>query len=622
MNTPLGCSERSKYLVSLLLVAVTVLVYWQAASHGFINFDDPEYLYENTHVKMGITPASIKWAFTTFYASNWHPLTWLSHMADVQFYGMHPSGHHVTSVILHAANAAMLFLLLMRLTGFFWRSMVVAALWALHPLHVESVAWIAERKDVLSAFFWLVTLLLYTEYVKTLGRRWYLAMVAAFAFGLMAKPMLVTLPVVLLLLDYWPLGRWSINGGTIAEGGTSKDPLAGLIPLRKLILEKVPLLVLAAVSSVLTLYAQREGGAINSFENYAISLRIANAITSYAGYLLKMFWPRALAFFYPLPKTFPLVPLLTAVCVFAGMTFLSIRFRRKQPYLAIGWLWYVVTLLPVIGLIQVGGQSSADRYTYLPLIGIFVAMVWWICERTANTPYRRVVLTSASAILLTGCALVTLRQIAYWQNDVTLYTHALAVTDDNYIAHNNLGYALAKEDDLNEASAHFSEAIRIAPRFPDAYVNLGEVLLKTGDIDKSVGLLAKAIELRPNNAIAYLDLGTAMFRKGRVGDALNDFDRALAINPGLGDGNYNKGVVLSKAGRSNEAIEAFTAALDIDPSNPDYHTQLGMELVRTGRFREAITHLSEALRLNPNDTQALQYLNQVNSDAARPTVKQ
>lgn len=610
---------RPKYLVSLFLFVMTVMVYWQTGSHGFINFDDPEYVYENPYVKLGLTPATIKWAFTTFHASNWHPLTWLSHLADVQFYGMHPFGHHITNVILHSANVVLLFLLLLRLTGFLWRSMVVAALFALHPLHVESVVWVSERKDVLSAFFWLATLFLYAEYVKTFGRRYYLLMFMMFAFGLMAKPMLVTLPFVLMLLDYWPLGRWSM-GGVVAETSSTRNSCDAEIPFRKLLQEKIPFLVLASVSCVLTLFAQQEGGAVNSFDNYSITMRIANAIVSYTGYLQKMFWPHNLAFFYPLPKAIPIMQLLTAACVFAVMTFISIRLLRKQPFMIVGWFWYVVTLLPVIGLIQVGGQSSADRYTYIPLIGIFILLIWWLCELTAKIPYRRLVLTAVSGIVLTGCTLVTLRQISYWQNNVTLYSHALAVTNDNYIAHNNLGFALASEDKLFEATAHFNEAIRISPRFADAYLNLGNAFLKTGEIDRSIVFINKAIDLRPKFASAFLDLGVAMFRKGRFDDALDNFNRALAIDPFLGDGNYNKGVVLSKTGKSDEAIECFSTALKINPDNPDFHTQLGIELSRKGRLREAINQFSEALRLNPNDMLAQQYLNQLKTDFTRPNV--
>jgi Flp pilus assembly protein TadD len=444
-------------------------------------------------------------------------------------------------------------------------------------------------------------------------------MVMMFAFGLMAKPMLVTLPVVLMLLDYWPLGRWNMDG-TLVETGLARSACSTEIPFRKLVQEKIPFLVLASASCVLTLCAQHEGGAVNSLGNYSISIRIANAIISYTGYLHKMFWPQNLAFFYPLPKTIPIVQLLTAVCVFAVMTFISIRFRRKQPFVIIGWLWYVVTLLPVIGLIQVGGQSSADRYTYLPIIGIFILMVWWLCEITANMPHRRLVLTSVSGIVLTGCALVTVRQISYWQNNVILYSHALAVTNDNYIAHNNLGFALAREGKLSEASAHFNEAIRISPRFADAYLNLGETFLNTGEIDKSIVYITKAIDLRQNYAAAYLDLGAAMFRKGRSDDALGNFNRALAIDPYLADGSYNKGIVLSKAGNADEAIECFTIALKINPDNPDYHTQIGIELARKRRLLEAINQFSEALRLNPNDMLALHYLNQLKSDFIRPNV--
>jgi len=604
---------RSKYLASFILVAVTIMVYWQTGNHGFINFDDPEYVYENPYVKMGLTPATIKWAFTTFYASNWHPLTWLSHMTDVQLYDMHPFGHHITNVVLHSANVLLLFLLLLRLTGFPWRSMTVAALFALHPLHVESVAWISERKDVLSAFFWLMTLHLYAGYAKKPGWRRYLLMVVTFAFGLMAKPMLVTLPIVLMLLDYWPLGRWRI-----ATGNTC----AARLPFRKLVLEKLPFFVLAGISSLLTLWAQHEGGAVNSLDNYSITMRIANAITSYSGYLCKMVWPWNLAIFYPLPKAIPIMHVLGAGCFFAVMTFISIRVRRKQPFMVTGWLWYVVTLVPVIGLIQVGAQSSADRYTYLPLIGIFILVVWWACEFSLNLPYRSrgLILTLIGGIMLTACAFVTLRQISFWQNDVTLFSHALAVTNDNFIAHNNLGFALAREDKLFEAAAHFNEAIRISPRFADAYTNLGEIFLKTGDIDDSISYLSKAIDLRPHHAATFLDMGVAMFRKGNIAEALNSFDRALAIDSFLGDGYYNKGIVLSTSGKTDEAIECFTAALKINPDNPDYHTHAGMELARRGRTQEAINHFSEALRLNPNEAGALRYLNNLHTNDIIPNV--
>jgi len=566
---------RAKYLVSLLLLVGTILVFWQAGSHGFINFDDNEYIYENPYLKLGLTPAGIRWAFTTFHASNWHPLTWLSHMADLRFYGMNPFGHHITSVFLHGTNVVLLFWLFFRLTGLLGRSAVVAALFALHPQHVESVAWVAERKDVLCAFFWLATLLCYVEYVKRSGRRFYLLALVMFACALMAKPMAVTLPIVLLLLDYWPLCRWS-TGETSPENCSREAGIAW----GRLVLEKIPFLVLSGASCVLTLLAQQQGGAVDTLANSPITMRVANAVIAYGGYLFKMFWPRNLAIFYPLPKEIPLTQLLAAAVVCAAATALAIHLRRSKPFITFGWLWYVVTLLPVIGLVQVGGQASADRYTYLPLIGIFILLVWSAGEFTEKLPRRRIVLAFASVAVLVCCTLVTLRQLSYWQDNDTLYTHALEVTDDNYLAHNNLGFALEREDKLSEATAHFNEAVRISPGFAHAWINLGETFANTGDLDKSVVCLSKAIDLRPDYATAYLDLGVAMFREKRSAAALSDFDRALALDPMLADGYYNKGIVLSMEGRSDEAIAAFANALKINPDNSDYLAKMNSELAR------------------------------------------
>ena len=568
-----------RYLPGLLLFVLTVLVYWQTGGHGFINFDDTEYLYENPYLKLGFTPAGIKWAFTTFHASNWHPLTWLSHLVDVQCYGMHPFGHHITGVIWHAANALLLFWLLVRLTGLPGRSLVVAALFALHPLHVESVAWAAERKDLLCAFFGLATLFFYAGYAKGFGQRSYLLAIFLFACGLMAKPMLVTLPMVMLLLDFWPLRRGSRNGAPAGARVASGSPDAG-IPFKKMTLEKIPFLVLAVASCAVTLRAQREGGALSTLQSCALPLRIANAINCYSGYLFKMFWPENLAIFYPLPKEIPLLQLLAAAGFLTALTCSALYLRRDKPFLLFGWSWYLVTLLPVIGLVQVGGQSSADRYTYLPLIGVFVALVWCATEFTANLPWRRTILASASVAVLTGCTLATLRQLSYWQDNVTLYTHALAATRDNYLAHNNLGTALMKGDNVFEARAHFNEAVRISPGFAYAWLNLGENLLRAGDIDNALVCLGRAIDLKPNSATAYLDRGVALFRMGRSDVALNDFNRALDIEPFLADGNYNKGIVLSRTGRTDEAIIAFSKALRISPDNPDYQAQLVSELAR------------------------------------------
>lgn len=603
---------RLQYLMSFLLITATLTVYWQLGNHGFINYDDPEYVYENPYVRMGLTRIGLTWAFTTFHSANWHPITWLSHMADVQLFGLDPWGHHITSLILHTSNAVLLFLLLCRVTGFPWRSMVVAALFALHPLHVESVAWVAERKDLLSTLFWLLTLYFYAGYVKSSGTSRYLLVVVAFAVGLMTKPMLVTIPFVMLLLDFWPLGR-TVTGLASSEIIDPEKSHNFGISLRQLFLEKVPLLVLTGISCAITLFAQHQVGAIKSLSSYPFPSRVANALTAYADYLYKMVWPQKLAVFYPFPKVIPLGHLLVASGLLTAISAMAFFSRAKKPYLLFGWLWYLGTLIPVIGLVQVGGQASADRYTYIPLIGIFIAIVWWLCDCTAGYKHRQILLPMIATVTLSSCAVMTLKQVSYWRNDVTLFSRALAVTDDNYVAHNNLGFTLSANGNYSEASGHFNEAIRIYPTFADAYLNQGDNLLRAGEIEKSVAYINRSIELRPNFAAAYNDLGVAMLRMGRLQEAYDNFNRATDFDPLLADGCYNKGIVMSMMGRSNEAIEYYGRALRLNSDNPGYHFKMGVELVRQKRFQDAINYFNEALRLNPADLQARQYLEQLSA---------
>lgn len=600
--------ERNKltFFLSYVLVAATLLVYWQLGGHGFVIYDDPEYVYENPFVRMGLTSTSIEWAFTTFHSANWHPVTWLSHMIDVQLFGLDPWGHHMTNLILHTANVLLLFLLLCRLTGFPWRSMVVASLFALHPLHVESVAWIAERKDLLSTFFWLITLYFYADYVRSPARGRYLLVIVAFTVGLMTKPMLVTIPFVLLLLDFWPLGRIR-RSDPIGLGGADK---AG-ISVRQLLLEKVPLLVLTAVSCGITLFAQQSVGAVKSLSNYPLTSRLANALTVYADYLYKMAWPQNLAVFYPFPTTILWGPLLAASGLLATISIAAFFSRDKKPYILFGWLWYLGTLVPVIGIVQVGGQASADRYTYIPLIGIFVALTWWLSDCTSGYRQRKIILTTITVAVLAACTVITVKQISYWQNDVTLFSHALAVTDENYVAHNNLGFALVQNGKYAEAGWHFSEAIRIAPSLADAWLNQGDNLLRAGEIEKSLPYFSRAIELRPNFPAAYNDLGVAMMRRGRLHEADENFTRAVALDPFMADGSFNKGMVTSMMGRPEEAISHFAKALQLNPDNPGYHVRIGVELINLKRFADARVYFSEALRLNPNDAAARNYLDKL-----------
>ncbi len=394
---------QNKTLMSLLMIVVTFAVYWQVGGYQFVNFDDGKYIFENPHVRPGLTADGFIWAFTSTYASNWHPLTWLSHMLDVQLFGLDPGPHHLVNVLFHSINTVLLFLLLLRMTGAYWQSVFVAALFALHPLHVESVAWVAERKDVLSAFFWMVTLLLYAWYVKRPGPTRYLLTLCSFALGLMAKPMLVTLPIVLLLLDYWPLGRLQFGQAGLL---TRKEPASAAqkrFPW-SLLWEKAPFFALTAASSIVTIYAQHKGGAMSSIKVVPITFRFINALWAYVLYLAKMVWPVDLAVLYPLPITLTIAQGLFAGAFLGGVSFLVIRSAKRHPYFLVGWLWYLVTLVPVIGLVQVGSQSMADRYTYLPLIGIFIMLAWGMRIAAGNDRVRRAAVSAVAIILLIACS--------------------------------------------------------------------------------------------------------------------------------------------------------------------------------------------------------------------------
>jgi tetratricopeptide (TPR) repeat protein len=484
-------------LVALVVTVVTVGVWLPLLHNGFINYDDTDYVTRNPVVLKGLTLTGLRYAFG-FSAGNWHPLTWLSHMADVELFGMNPAGHHAVSLLLHTATTLLLALFLLRTTGAPWRSLLVALLFGLHPLRVESVAWVAERKDVLSALFWFLTLNAYVAYVRRPGRGRYLVTLACFTLGLMAKPMMVTLPVVLLLLDLWPLGR----------SGLSWRRLAG---------EKLPLAMLAAGASLLTWFAQQEGGNV---VRSSLLLNAGNALQACIVYLGKMVWPAQLAIIYPFDPA-AITPLCAAGAglLLAGVTWTTFRLRRTAPWVTVGWLWYLVVLLPVSGIVRIGYHAFADRYTYLPLTGIFILLVWGGAELTASRPSLQRALALSACSLLAACALLTRRQIDYWRDSVTLFRHTVAVTRNNYIAHTNLGSALAQQGETTAAIYHYREAIRIRPDSPNPHVDLGNV---------------------------YLNLGYPA-------EALPHYDRALALNPGLAETHFNRGLALITLGRRQEA---------------------------------------------------------------------
>ncbi len=516
-------------MAAALLVAIIVAVYGRTGRHEFITFDDELYVTANPMVLQGVTAPGVSWAFSTLATGNYHPLTWLSHMADVAVFGLDAGRHHLVNVALHAVNTVLLFLLLARMTGATVRSAFVAALFAVHPLHVESVAWVAGRKDLLAAFFFLLTLWAYAGYAekRTAGR--YAAVLLAAAMGLLAKATVVTIPFVLLLIDYWPLGRFARPGASFPPEPGGPAPL----PWRRLVVEKIPLAALSLAACTVALVAQTAAGATDTAGTYPFGFRAGNAVTSYGTYLAKLFWPSPLAVFYPYPAGgLAAWKIALSGAALLALTALAAREARRRPFLLVGWLWYLGTLVPVIGLVQVGEQAMADRYTYLPLVGLFVAAAWGASDVLSTGPGRSRALRiagGAAVVALAACAWV---QTGYWRDSGRLYERALAVTSDNWLMQNNLGVVRVREGRIDEAVRHYAEALRIAPGFAMANFNLGEILLLKGEVARSGRYLERAAAIAPGNAVVRLVLGTALARQGRTDEALFHLREAARLDPG------------------------------------------------------------------------------------------
>jgi tetratricopeptide (TPR) repeat protein len=520
--------------VCLVLAAITFAVFGQTLHHGFVDFDDSDYVYNNPMVIQGLTPKGIIWAFTAMDAYNWHPLTWLSHMLDCQLYGLNPGGHHLTNVLLHTTTVIALFLVLRQMTGAFWRSAFVAAIFAIHPLRVESVAWVAERKDILSGLFFMLTIGAYVRYVRRSGSRvCYGLVMLLFAMGLMSKPMLVTLPLVLLLLDYWPLQR------------AEPRKLAGLV------MEKLPLLALSTVSCAVTLLAQQEN--IQLTGSFSLPDRLANALVACMVYLGQMVYPAGLAALYPYPLNgLPSWEVALAGMLLAGLSTLVFWQRRRQPWLLVGWFWYLVMLLPVVGIIQVGDQAHADRYTYLPQIGIYVAVTWLVAEWSAKWQAGRVAMGGLMAGVIGVLMACAWKQAAYWKNDKTLWTHTLACTTNNYMAHFNLGNALRDEGKRNEAITQFQKALQIHPDYAQAHDNLGNLFREDGRMDEAITQFQQALQINPDNAKAHNNLGYTLLQMGRVDEAIAQFQQALEIDPNDTKAKVNLRQALLQKGHMNQ----------------------------------------------------------------------
>jgi Tfp pilus assembly protein PilF len=572
---------RSDFWIYLLLLLAILAVYGQVRSYEFAGYDDPQYVTQNPQVREGLTWGGVAWAFTTFYGANWFPLTWLSHMLDCELFGLDSGWQHLTNVWIHALSTLLLFWVLERMTGARWRSAAVAFLFAIHPLHVESVAWIAERKDVLSTFFWVLTMAAYAVYAAKPGRIRYAITLLAFCLGLMAKPMLVTLPIVLMLLDYWPLKRG----------------------LR--VLEKLPFFAAAIAAAVVTYVAHEQGGGIASFELVPLAIRFENAVVSYAVYILKMFWPTNLAMFYPYSAGSLVAPAVFAGMVLVGITVLVLLALPRRPYLAVGWLWYVITLVPVIGLVQAGAQSRADRYTYIPMIGLTLALVWGVAEVLEPWPRIRIALAAATG---SACLILTWIQVQYWRDDIALYQHAIDVTADNYVAHFNLASALETRGKPAEAVAQLRETVRIRPLFVAAHAELGQLLAKQGEPQEALQELQTAVSLRPGNADAHFRLGSVLGTLGRTDEAIAEFSQVIRLQPDNADAHYNLGIAQAQAGKLQEAAGEFRVTARLRPDDAIARFNLGIALARLGQSDESVAQFSEAVRIKPDFAEARQAL--------------
>jgi len=593
--------KQAVLLICLFLIVSTAAVYRQVASFDFVDFDDHKYVPENPMVQKGLTAESIRWAFTSTHASNWFPLTWLSLMLDRHLFGPGAGVFHRTNLILHIVNTLLLFFVLHSSTKLRWPAFFVASLFALHPLHVESVAWVTERKDVFSTLVWILTMLIYIRYCRCSRTKtvWYLLALSAMAMGLMAKPMLVTIPFVLLLLDYWPMERMNLSlfarsnrpeADTSLRGAYKSGPVF-------LIFEKIPFFILSAASSVVTLIVQKQTRApiiLLSFKD-----RIANALISYAGYIEKMLWPKNLAAFYPHPgSTLPAVKIIIAAAILAGISSVVVLFGSRKRYLVTGWLWYLGTLIPVIGLVQVGTQAMADRYTYIPLVGLFIMIAWLVYDLAVRIKLSEIFLVGLTLVVCIPLTLCTFRQAGYWRNSTTLFERALKVTSKNYVAHTGLGVALAQAGNTEKAVHHFNSALEIKPDHIDAQFNLAKALAQQGKVSEAVEHYNKVLALNPEHADAYNELGLLLAGHGRLDEAVALYRRGLESNPEDVPLRSNLGVALIGQGKFDEAVTEFQVAVQHRPDSA-MHKNLAVALVFNGEFEQAIKHYTESIRLEP-----------------------
>ncbi|MDB6064959.1 MAG: Tetratricopeptide 2 repeat protein [Pedosphaera sp.] len=590
--------KRQVRLIFLVLGLGTLFLYSPATAFGFLGYNDPDYIANNSHVRDGLSLSDMLWAFTTFRDGSWQPVTWLSHMLDCQLFGLSPRLHHLTSLLLHVANTLLLFGLLKRMTGAVWRSAFVAALFAWHPLHVETVAWIADRKDVLSTFFWLLTMGAYLRYVEKPGQNRYLLMLACFALGLMTEPMLVTLPFVLLLLDCWPLQR-------LTGASSPATPQVPQLPLSRLAMEKAPMFAPAVISSAVTILALPRGHTLAWIQSVPLNLRITNALAAYSSYLRKMFWPADLAVVYPLPASWPLWQWLGGGLILLAVSLAVLALRRQRPYLAVGWFWFVGTLVPVIGLVQFEPQAMADRFSYLPLIGVFIMLAWGVNELTAAWTNRRPILATTGALALLSCMALTVYQLRPWKNTVALFNHALDVTTNNAVAHGNLALALDAAGKPDEAMTHYQAALRLLPDSPFALYLMGLKLAHQGNYPGAIEHYNAALRQQPDAPSVHYNLANIFTSQGKLDEAAAHYTEAIRLEPDAEDAHNNLGIVLVKLNRLDAAADHFKTALSLNPANSEIHYELGSVLLKQGQTLAAQSQFSEAVHLKPDFAKAL-----------------
>ena len=598
-------------MVSLFLILAIVMVYGQVGYFDFVDFDDGLYVTKNVYVQKGLSVEGFVWAFTTSHAGSWYPITWLSHMLDFELYGLNPAGHHYTNIAFHIANTLLLFFILFRMTGALWKSAFVAALFAVHPLHVESVAWVSERKDVLSTFFGLLTIGAYYRYIKASEFKNYLLVIIFLCLGLMSKPMLVSFPFVLLLLDFWPLKRIRFkNKYDLQHEGSTDYGSKGIF---QLIVEKIPLFILAAIQCILTFFIQRSGGVVVSLEALPLKTRIANALISYVSYFFKTIWPHNLSYYYPYSiGSFSVWQICGAALLITSSILGAIHLSRQYPYVLVGLFLYFGTLVPVIGLVQVSDQAMADRYTYIPLIGLFIVVVWGVPDILKKWPYRKIFLFVSAIIILSALTIRAFFQASHWKNSIALFENAVKINENNHHALNNLVTALIDNGNYDEAFLYLNRALKMDPQKAYLRMNLANVLFLQSKPDEAISKYREILQTDTKNADVNYNLAYVMSTQGRLDKAVLLYKETLKIDPEYAKAHYNLGDIYLDQGKITEAFMHYAETIKIKPDYVQAYNKIGLIMFKQGKFNKARVFFSKAIQIDPNYSEARKHLETLN----------